>query len=57
MARATERCAEGRLLIVTPWVYHYRRKDEGITAMECKAMNCIAQALCRMSDDWWKKDL
>lgn len=57
MARATERCAEGRLLIVTPWVYHYRRKDEGITVMECKAMNCIAQALCRMSDDWWKKDL
>lgn len=48
------RCAEGRLLIVTPWRYHYRRKDEGITVMECKTMNCLAQALCRRRDDWWK---
>jgi hypothetical protein len=48
------RCAEGRLLIVTPWKYHYRRKDEGITVLECKTMNCLAQALCRRRDDWWK---
>ena len=48
------RCAEGRLLIVTPWRYHYRRKDEGITVLECKTMNCVAQALCRRRDDWWK---
>ena len=48
------RCAEGRLLIVTPWKYHYRRKDESITVMECKTMNCLAQALCRRRDDWWK---
>ena len=53
-AERIERCAEGRLLIVTPWQYHYRRKDEGITVMECKTMNCIAQALCRQKDDWWK---
>ena len=50
-----ERCAEGKLLIATPWEYHYRLKDEGITVMECKTMNCVAQALCRLSDDWWKK--
>lgn len=49
-----ERCAEDKLLIVSPWEYHYRRKDEDITVMECKTMNCIAQALCRKSDDWWK---
>lgn len=50
-----ERCAEGKLLIATPWEYHYRLKDEGITVMECKTMNCVAQALCRLSDDWWKR--
>jgi hypothetical protein len=50
-----ERCAEGKLLIAPPWEYHYRLKDEGITVMECKTMNCVAQALCRLSDDWWKR--
>ena len=25
-----------------------------ITVPECKTMNCIAQAICRNSDDWWK---
>ena len=49
------RCAEGRLLIVTPWQYHYRHKDEDISVAECKTINCIAQALCRTRDDWWKK--
>lgn len=49
-----ERCAEDKLLIVTPWKYHYRSKDEGITAIECKTMNCLAQAICRRRDDWWK---
>lgn len=50
------RCAEGRLLIVTPWAYHYRRSDEGISVMECKTMNCLAQAICRLRDDWWKQE-
>ena len=49
-----ERCAEDKLLIITPWKYHYRGKDEGITAIECKTMNCLAQAICRRRDDWWK---
>ena len=48
------RCADGGLLMVTPWQYHYRRTDEDITVMECKTMNCVAQALCRIRDDWWK---
>jgi hypothetical protein len=47
-------CADGRLLIVTPWKYKYRRVDETISVAECKTMNCIAQALCRLKDDWWK---
>ena len=46
-------CLAGRLLLVTPWQYHYRRADEGITVAECKAMNCVVQALCRTKDDWW----
>ena len=48
-------CAEQKLLIVTPWVYKYRPAEEDITVIECKTMNCVAQALCRQRDDWWKK--
>ena len=47
-------CSEGLLLMVTPWLYRYRRVDEGISVAECKTMNCVAQALCRTRDDWWK---
>ena len=49
-----DRCASGRLLIVTPWQYRYRGKNEQVTIPFCKAMNCVAQALCRLKDDWWK---
>lgn len=48
------RCAEGLQLIVTPWQYQYRPRQEAITVLFCKAMNCVAQALCRLRDDWWK---
>ena len=48
-----EACAEGRLLTVTPWTYHYRRSEEDITVAECKTMNCVVQSLCRLRDDWW----
>ena len=48
-------CAAGRLLLLTPWRYLYRGKNEQITTLECKTMNCVAQALCRTRDDWWKK--
>ncbi len=47
-------CAAGRLLLVTPWQYQYRGKNEQVTIPFCKAMNCVAQALCRQKDDWWK---
>ena len=47
-------CAEKKLLIMTPWVYKYRPAEEDITVVECKTMNCVAQALCRQRDDWWK---
>ena len=48
-------CAADRLLIVSPWNYQYRGKNEQITVLFCKAMNCVAQALCRTRDDWWKQ--
>ena len=49
-----ERCAADKLLIVTPWQYQYRGKNEQVTIPFCKAMNCVAQAICRLKDDWWK---
>lgn len=50
-----DRCLKKRLLQLTPWQYHYRLSDEGISVAECKAMNCVVQALCRKRDDWWKR--
>ena len=47
-------CATDRLLLVTPWQYQYRGKNEQVTIPFCKAMNCVAQALCRQKDDWWE---
>lgn len=47
-------CAADRLLIVTPWQYRYRPKGDAIHVQRCKAMNCLAQALCRTRDTWWK---
>jgi hypothetical protein len=47
-------CAEGRLLIVSPWAYQYRGKNEQVTVLFCKTMNCVVQALCRTRDDWWQ---
>lgn len=49
-----EHCASGRLLLLAPWHYAYRPKDEAISVPHCKTMNCIAQALCRRKDSWWK---
>ena len=51
-----EQCLAEQLLIVTPWQYRYRRADEAISVVECKSMNCVVQALCRMKDDWWKQE-
>ena len=53
-AERIDRCAAGQLLIVTPWQYQYRGKNEQVTIPFCKAMNCVAQAICRLKDDWWK---
>ena len=53
-AERLQLCSSDRLLIVSPWKYQYRGKNEQITVLECKTMNCIAQALCRTRDDWWK---
>ena len=47
-------CQDQKLLIVTPWQYAYRPENEQITMAECKTMNCVAQALSRTKDDWWK---
>ena len=47
-------CATGKLLLLTPWHYRFRTREENITVPFCKTMNCIAQAICRTKDDWWK---
>ena len=52
-AERIEQCATGKLLIVTPWQYQYRKKEETVSVPFCKTMNCVAQALCRTKDDWW----
>ncbi len=49
-------CLEGRLLIMTPWLYFYRPTGETISVAECKTMNCVVQALCRTKDSWWKQE-
>lgn len=53
-AERIDQCAAGELLLVTPWKYLYRGKNEQITTPFCKAMNCVAQSICRLKDDWWK---
>lgn len=47
-------CASTHMLLITPWTYHYRHNNQEITVAECKTMNCIAQAICRTKDSWWK---
>ncbi len=48
-------CAASLLLLVTPWQYRFRGANEGVSVPFCKTMNCVAQALCRTRDDWWKR--
>ena len=48
-------CAEGRMLMITPWQYKYRPREEKISVSVCKTMNCLAQALCRTKDSWWQE--
>lgn len=47
-------CASNQLLLLSPWAFRYQHNNEEITVAECKAMNCITQALCHKKDDWWK---
>ncbi len=51
-----DNCATGLLLLITPWNYQYRTHEESISVPFCKTMNCIAQAVCKLKDDWWKKE-
>ena len=53
-AQRMDDCASGLLLLITPWSYQLRSHTENITTLVCKTMNCIAQAVCRQKDDWWK---
>ena len=48
-------CLANKLLIVTPWLYAYRRVGDTISVAECKAMNCVVQSICRTKDSWWKE--
>lgn len=54
-ANRIDDCAAGNLLLITPWSYQYQVHEESITVPLCKTMNCVAQAVCRMKDDWWKE--
>jgi len=54
--RRMDLCVANKLLIVTPWQYAYRRVDNPISVAECKAMNCVVQAICRTKDSWWKEE-
>ncbi len=49
-----DQCMAGRLLLISPWQYHYRGNTEQVTVLFCKTMNCVAQALCHTKDNWWK---
>lgn len=53
-AERIEYCATGKMLLVTPWQYKYRKKDDAVSVPFCKTMNCVAQALCCTKDIWWK---
>lgn len=48
-------CAESKQLLVSPWVYQYRGKNEQVIVPFCKTMNCVAQAICRTKDTWWQQ--
>ena len=50
-------CASGQLLLLAPWKYLFRANDESISVVECKTMNCVAQAISRTKDCWWKSQL
>ena len=47
-------CAAGQQLLIAPWSYQYRTREDSISVPFCKTMNCVAQAICKMRDDWWK---
>ena len=49
-----DRCAAGQQLLIAPWSYQYRTREDNISVPFCKTMNCVAQAICKMRDDWWK---
>ena len=54
-AERMDLCAEGRVLMIAPWQYKYRAREEKISVPVCKTMNCLAQALCRTKDSWWQE--
>ena len=49
-------CASGHLLLLTPWSYQFRKHEEKVSVPFCKAMNCVAQAVCKKKDSWWKEE-
>ena len=48
-------CAGGQTLLATPWLYQYSQHDAAVSVPFCKAMNAVAQALCRQADRWWQE--
>ena len=54
-AAINELCAKGCMLLVSPWQWSYRYSKDTIDPVLCKTLNCIAQALCRKKDSFWKE--
>ena len=54
-AAINELCAKGCMLLVSPWQWSYRYSKDTIDSVLCKTLNCIAQALCRKKDSFWKE--
>ena len=55
-ANRMDDCASGLLLLLTPWSYQFRKHEESISVPFCKTMNCVAQAVCKKKDNWWKEE-
>lgn len=55
-ANRIDHCTSEHLLLLSPWHYEFKSHNESISRIACKTMNCIAQAICKTRDDWWKTE-
>ncbi len=48
-------CVAGRLAQISPWTAQYNQ-DNRLTRDKCLVMNELVRTICKISDDWWKRD-